>query len=268
MWISQSYNNIVPVIKKKYKIQNTIFLLLTRYRLLFPIFMLCCSFIHAGPKILVQSPIVEAGTSMEGVDEALNFHFSFKNSGTSPLHIIKIVPSCGCTKITRYDTLVMQGKSGTIHGEINLKIFAPGPVSKIVNVFSNAENDSILRLGVKATVRSIVEIREPYVTINERDSARKSFEVLSLRDSLKITGVTFKRDPDGSASGQSVWQSDIPVPISFRWVDVNTKRKDSYKTYLLTLIMPAISESMLGKFHIQTSCPEKPELIVRGTLLK
>jgi hypothetical protein len=225
--------------------------------------------LYAGPKILVQSPIIEVGTSVEGVNETLPFHFNFKNSGTSPLQVYKLVPSCGCTKINRFDSLVMQGKSGTIGGQLNLKdYFIPGPLSKVITVFSNADNDSILRLTVKATVRSLIEIREPYISINERDSARKSFEVLSRVDSLQILEVTFLRDPEGSAGGQSVWQSDIPVPISFRWMKVSSIRKDTYNAYLLTLIMPTVHESMLGKFRIRTNHPIKSKLFIRGTLLK
>lgn len=248
--------------------RKKISLLITRYRLILPLFLICITSIQAGPKILMQSAIVDAGTSVEGINETLNFRFSFKNSGTSPLHIHKVIPSCGCTKILKYDSLVMQGKSGSIECDLNLKNFAPGPMSKVVTVFSNAENDSILRVAVKATVRSVIEIREPYITINERDSARKSFEVLSRNDSLRITGVTFRRDPNGSASGQSVWQNDIPVAVNFRWVRADTIRSDNYKVYKLTLMMPSISESMLGKFRIQTSHVNKPELFLRGTLLK
>lgn len=238
-------------------------------RLILPLFLICSSALQADPEIFIKSPTVEAGTSVEGVKEILPFHFSFRNSGTSPLHVYRIVPSCGCTKINKYDSLVMQGKSGSIDGQLNLKDYAiSGPITKIITVYSDAGNDSILRLAVKATVRSIIEIREPYISINERDSARKSFEVLSRSDSLKISAVTFRRDPDGSASGQSVWKSDIPVPISFRWIRVDTVRSDTYKVYRLTLIMPSISESMLGEFRIQTSRVDKPELYLHGTLLK
>ncbi len=247
--------------------QKKISLLITKYRFILP-FLICVTSLQAGPKILMQSSIVDAGTSVEGINETLKFRFSFKNSGSSPLHIYKIIPSCGCTKILKYDSLVMQGTSGIIEGDLNLRNFAPGPHSKVINIFSNAENDSILRIAVKATVRSIIEIREPYITINERDSSRKSFEVLSRNDSLKITSVTFKRDPNGSAGGLSAWQSDIPVTISFRWMSVDTLRSDNYKVYRLTLMMPSISESMLGKFRIQTNHVDKPELFLRGTLLK
>lgn len=223
--------------------------------------------VQAGAKISMKSLIVDAGTSVEGLNEILPARFSFKNNGTSPLQLQRIIPACGCTKITAYDSLVMPGKSGSISAEMNLKDFSAGMHSKVITVFSNADNDSILRIAVKATVRSIIEISVPYVTINRADSAWKSFFVLSKKDDLTIEGVSFKKDPYGNSKNPSAWQEDVPLIVKYRWALVDSIRSDGYKVFQLTLFMPHIAESLLGFFKIETNHPKKPELFLRGTML-
>jgi hypothetical protein len=216
----------------------------------------------------MKSAIVDAGISVEGDSETLPARFSFKNSGTSPLQLHKVIPACGCTKIIRYDSLVMPGKSGTIDAEMNLKNFAPGPLSKVITIFSNADNDSILRVAIKATVRSIIEISEPYITINGSDSARKSFYILSKKDDIAIVGVSFKKDAYGNSKNPVAWQEDVPIVVNYQWMPVDTIRDDGYKVYRLTLLLPRLKESMLGFFLILTNHPKKPEIFLRGTMLK
>lgn len=225
------------------------------------------STVQAGAKISMKSSIVDAGTSVEGFNEILPARFSFKNNGTSPLEIHRIIPACGCTKITSYDSLVMPGKSGSINTEMNLKDFSAGQHSKVITVFSNADNDTILRIAVKATVRSIIELSVPYVTINRADSAWKSFFVLSKKEDITIEGVSFKKDPYGNLKNPSAWQEDVPLIVKYRWAPVDSIRSDGYKVFQLTLFMPRINESLLGFFRIETSHPKKPEIFLRGTML-
>ncbi|MBN1604255.1 MAG: DUF1573 domain-containing protein [Chitinispirillaceae bacterium] len=249
------------------EIQEKRFLTILRNWSISAIIFSSISTVEAGAKISMKSLIVDAGTSVEDVNELLPARFSFKNNGTSPLQIQRIIPACGCTKITAYDSLVMPGKSGSISVEMNLKDFSAGLHSKVITVFSNADNDSILRIAVKATVRSIIEIAVPYVTINRADSAWKSFFVFSKKNDINIEGVSFKKDPYGNSKNPSAWQEDVPLIVKYRWVSVDSIRSDGYKVFQLTLFMPHITESLLGFFRIETNHPEKPEIYLRGTML-
>jgi hypothetical protein len=230
--------------------------------------LFCIGSLHASPKIDMRSSIVDAGTSIEGVNETVSASFSFKNSGNSALLVSKIIPACGCTKIISYDSLVLPGKSGKINAEMNLKDFPAGPVAKIITVISNAAKDSVLRLGVKATVRLSVEVSEPYISLNAGDSARKSFHIFSQKDDMDIVNVLFKRDADRKERDPNGWQADAPMNINYKWMSVDSVRNDGYKVYRLTLFLPHINGSMLGMFRIQTNHPKKPEIFMRGTLLK
>jgi hypothetical protein len=233
------------------------------------IFLLfCIGPTYAASKILMQSSIVDAGTSVEGVNEKVSASFSYKNTGTSVLQVRKVIPACGCTKIISYDSLVMPGKSGKIDAEMNLKDFPAGPLAKVITVISNDENDSILRLAIKATVRLSVEISEPYITMNANDSARKSICILSKRDDMNIVNILFRKDADRKEKDPNGWQADAPININYKWISLDSVRNDGYKVYKLTLFLPHISESMLGYFRIQTNHPKKPEIFMRGTLLK
>lgn len=62
--------------------------------------------------------------------------FGFTNKGTKPLHIKKVVPSCGCTKATYTRGNIAPGERGEITVEYDAGIL--GTFSKYVEVYTNA----------------------------------------------------------------------------------------------------------------------------------
>jgi hypothetical protein len=88
--------------------------------------------------------------------EKLKAVFEVKNTGTAPLEISSVRPTCGCT-VANFDKLVQPGGTGKIEAEVDTTAFS-GPIAKSVLVFSNDLASPQVNLVIKAEVRSFVEV--------------------------------------------------------------------------------------------------------------
>jgi hypothetical protein len=218
-----------------------------------------------SPKISFDTKSFNAGAAMEGQAEKLTAVFMVKNSGNAILKLEKVIPACGCTKV-RYDSLIQPGKTGRIDAELDVSKFGGGPLAKAVTVFSNAPADSLVRLIVRATIRPFIDISEETVCINLTDSALKKLYLSSRKKDLKVTGIFFKMEATRSTA--STWRSAVPLTIDFMWRQTDSTTADGYHVYLLTLLRPKIEQSVLGEYLIQTNHPDRPKLVLTGTILK
>ena len=73
----------------------------------------------------------------------VSYEFIFSNDGSLPLVLSKVQPSCGCTSPEWTREPIMPGKLGSINVRFNPK-GRPGPFTKTITVFSNAENRSVV----------------------------------------------------------------------------------------------------------------------------
>lgn len=67
--------------------------------------------------------------------------FPFENDGDAPLVIIRAQTSCSCLKISYPKRPVAPGASGTIRVVYEPHKSEPGSFNKLVQIFSNAENE-------------------------------------------------------------------------------------------------------------------------------
>jgi hypothetical protein len=88
--------------------------------------------------------------------EKLKAVFEVKNTGTIPLEISSVRPTCGCT-VANFDKTVAPGATGKIEAEVDTTAFS-GPIAKSVLVFSNDAANPQVNLVIKAEVRSFVEV--------------------------------------------------------------------------------------------------------------
>jgi hypothetical protein len=223
--------------------------------------------VFAGPKIVFEEKMVDAGKAVEGKNAVVEARFIMKNTGSSDLQLEKVVPACGCTKLTYYDSLVKPGTTGRIDVVMNLKGFRSGPVAKKITVVSNAENEPIARLIIRAIVQEIITVSEPYISLNANHPSPVSIYLSSKKGNLEITDVFFLVEQDPRETSPH-WQSGVPVIIPYTWSPIDSTGSDGYRFYKLDLVMPAIERSMLGMFTLKTNHPDKPEIFMRGTLLK
>ncbi len=75
--------------------------------------------------------------------------FTFKNTGTEPLILTNVAPSCGCTSPEWTKEPVLKGKTGVIKVKYNTQ--SVSPFSKYISVQSNAKNGTI-QLNIKGEV--------------------------------------------------------------------------------------------------------------------
>lgn len=80
----------------------------------------------------------------------VSVEFKFTNTGTSPLLVSNVQPSCGCTTPGWTKEAVAPGESGIIKAEYN-PLNRPGTFAKTLNVTSNGE-PSTFTLNIKGTV--------------------------------------------------------------------------------------------------------------------
>jgi hypothetical protein len=108
----------------------------------------------AKPVIDVVEKVKDFGMVAKG--EIVKAIFEVRNTGTAPLEITSVRPTCGCT-VANYDKTIEPGATGKIEADVDTTAFT-GPIAKSVLVFSNDTANSQINLVVKAEVRSFVEV--------------------------------------------------------------------------------------------------------------
>ncbi len=113
----------------------------------------------------------------------VSYEFVFSNDGSLPLILSKVQPSCGCTSPEWTREPIIPGKLGSINVRFDPK-GRPGPFTKTITVFSNAENKSVI-LKIKGYVRVL---NDPF------SEFRYSIGVLKLKNIHASMGTVFKGD--------------------------------------------------------------------------
>lgn len=112
-----------------------------------------------GPNISFEKTSHNYGTMKES-DGAAKYKFMFTNTGSEPLIIQNVKPSCGCTSSDWTKNPVPPGGQGYVTAEYNPKN-RPGKFSKSIRITTNAEPPtSILRISgeVIAKEKGITEL--------------------------------------------------------------------------------------------------------------
>jgi hypothetical protein len=222
---------------------------------------------YAAPRIQFDTTTFDCGTVIAGKTDKLNATFVVKNTGDALLRLEKVRPGCGCT-VVKYDSLIEPGKSAKIESQVRIKGYHPGQLSKGITVTSNAANTPTVRLKITATIRSLIDISDRYVSLSAGDTTMKKLFVTSKKNDLKITAVSFGTETDQANQAGGTWQAKMPIPVKFSWAPADSTTADGYHIYQLILSAPDIDTLFNGKFRLTTNHPEMPEIILPGTLTK
>lgn len=107
------------------------------------------------PAIKFDTPTFNFGRVRSGTD--VNHDFWFTNTGTGPLELLSVRPSCGCTTSGQYDRVVQPGQSGKIPIKLSTGHGA-GPMTKSISVQTNAPGDgATMTLQVTGTLWQVVQ---------------------------------------------------------------------------------------------------------------
>jgi hypothetical protein len=227
---------------------------------------ICATTILAGPKAIFKSTTFDCGKIIEGKIDMLHAEFIVSNTGDQPLKISNVRPGCGCTNV-KFDSTVAPGKSMTVKSDVNIKGYHSGPVSKYITFTSNSDVDPTVKLVIQASIISPVSMAERYIRLDSASTKKPhKVEVVSLRNDLKISGISFKMD-NNSANSTS-WQSDLPMEIKYKLLPSDSASTDStiYR-YKLEMFTPDIKGTFYGNFNVKTNNPEMKEVVVQGVIV-
>jgi hypothetical protein len=219
----------------------------------------------ATPKIEFDTKTFQCGTVIEGKTDVIKAVFHVKNTGDALLKLENVRPGCGCT-IVKYDTLIQPGKSAKIESSVRI-IGYHGAISKSIMVSSNAQNEPSVQLTIKAVIQFIIDISENYLNFEGFNANHpKTLYLSTKKTDLKIAGMEFQFSEKNS--GQTDWQSSIPLTIQYKAVPKDSTRYDGYKVFGFELIAPVFDKPENGQIIIKTNHPDKPEIIIPTTIGK
>jgi hypothetical protein len=221
--------------------------------------------VGAAPKIEFNTKTFQCDTIIEDKTEKLSATFIVKNSGDQPLKLENVRPGCGCT-VVKFDSIIMPGKSSKINAEVNIKGYRAGSISKSITVTSNAANEKEVRLTIAATIRAVVELSDISLSFGGADTTKsRTVTLASKKHDLAISDVFFKQTTTESAPG---WQNDIRLPVTYKWIPLDSIRPDGARVFKLELTAPKVETAVNGEIMVKTNHPEKPELKIQTYLAK
>jgi hypothetical protein len=104
------------------------------------------SFAQSGPKIVFAASDNTIDFGTVNTTENGSRDFIFTNTGNTPLIIMNVLSTCGCTVPTKPEQPIMPGKTGKITIKYNMAL---GPIRKTITVESNAINYDNGRVALK-----------------------------------------------------------------------------------------------------------------------
>lgn len=148
----------------------------------------------AGPKVVIDEPIVDAGRVPVG--QSIDAEFSLRNEGTETLEITQVKPACGCT-VAEFDEEIAPGATGTIHARVDTSRIS-GPNAKAITVYTNDPVTPRFQLTVKSEVRPYLIAQPGYARFTSMvhgDRDQKANQLLLADDfeDLEILGVKSPR---------------------------------------------------------------------------
>jgi len=132
-------------------------------------------------KIYIPNPIYDFGDVAEG--SKVSHDFIIKNSGTAPLIIQRIIPSCGCTNTKSATDSIAPDGQGAVHVEFDTSGFS-GQKVKLIRVLTNDPDTSASTLTLKGRVENSVEIKPARIafnTIRHADGALSASQDVTVR---------------------------------------------------------------------------------------
>ncbi|MEX0876480.1 MAG: DUF1573 domain-containing protein [Phycisphaerales bacterium] len=137
-----------------------------------------------------SSKIQETGEILDSDTTSLSY--LFKNTGSGPLTITQVKPSCGCTVPELEQKTYMPGESGKLDVTFDPK-GKKGAVSQNVTVFTDSDTTRAETLIVRALVKPVIVTEPrilPFDAVNKGETMTKEFSIYGRTDDFKVTRAT------------------------------------------------------------------------------
>ncbi len=155
----------------------------------------------ATPRAEVAEAVFDVGSVARG--EAVEHAFEIANAGDTPLELVEVKPTCGCT-VAEFDRTIAPGRTGRVHAVVDTARFR-GPIAKSVRVFTNDAATPEIELVIKADVRALIEVDPGYArfitVLGETPEPSRQllwaetetdFEVLEVRSPYPFLAASFR----------------------------------------------------------------------------
>lgn len=200
------------------------------------------------PAIKFDTPTYDFGRVRSG--QEVTHDFWFTNTGTGPVEILKVRPSCGCTTAGQHDKIVQPSQTGKIPMRLNPGN-ASGPIHKTVMVNTNVPGE-----GATITLHIQGEVWHPIqATPTSASFGRLTSEMASSASmERKLTIVNNTEDK------VTVSEAKSSNP-SFK-ATVNTLEEGKKYELVVTVVPPLASGPVTGNIELTTTLADMPKMLV------
>jgi len=199
------------------------------------------------PAVKFESLIHNFGRKRAGDD--VFYDFKFKNTGTGPLELIRVKPSCGCTTADEFDKIVPPGETGTIPIKL-ATARAGGKITKTIDVFTNITGPDA---QVKLTITG--EIWYPIQASPRSASFGRIYPPAVDEPLTRTLLITNNTDKDSKIEIEEVTNNAFKAEL---------KETEPGKQYELTvtLMKPPKKGASAGQIKLATDLDDSPELAI------
>lgn len=145
----------------------------------------------AAPKLVVEQAVFNFGEVVQG--QQVPHSFNFRNEGTDPLLIKKVISSCGCTAALVSAKELPPGQSGEIKTNFDTTRFR-GFVTKTITLYSNDPQRSIVKMAIKGKITEVLSVFPKRIELSQIKAGSVTVAEVTLQnngdDVLSLTGVT------------------------------------------------------------------------------
>ncbi|MCG8405887.1 MAG: DUF1573 domain-containing protein [Phycisphaerales bacterium] len=200
-----------------------------------------------APQVKFDTPVYDFGRLKAGGD--VRHDYWFTNTGTGPLEILKVKPSCGCTTAGSHDRIVQPGERGKIPIKMGTEKFN-GPVNKTVTVHTNATGKNArITLKIQGNVWQVFGVtpnRAVFGRVNEDDI-----------DQTRETRITITNNTESPANLTNIRSSNPTFSAK-----ANTIQPGKQFELVVSAGNTAVPGANTGEIKIDTGHADKPTIKV------
>lgn len=199
----------------------------------------------AGPtRIRIDEPTFNFGRVWE--DTPITHTFSLVNMGGSPLAVLDVHTTCGCTTVGKWDKAIAPG--ATWHLEVKVRTSGPsGKFSKAVIVQTNDPAQPVIRFSVEGEIRQRFDTKPTRsISFGMTDRVKPSRRSITITNNLEQPAVL--SDPT----------------VDNKLLKAQLQEVERGRKYELTVetVPPLPDGPVRGKVTVRTDVKEQPELVI------
>lgn len=193
-----------------------------------------------GPEIAFETPDYDFGQVNMGT--LVKHVYVFTNTGDALLVVSAVQPHCGCTTAGDWTHQVEPGQTGSIPIQVNTVGMLGSPITKTVQVNSNARQHPSMQIMVHGKIWRPLEVTPLYAVFNlHEDAASNATMVVKLHNNTE-EAVTVVSPPE---SNNQHFTAAIRTNVPGKDYDV-----------IVQALAPFTGERIQGQITIRTSSKE------------